>query len=98
MHFERLQRMAIVRRDEHDHRHGVDADRLDDVERGRPAELDVQEHNVGPPLDDGSNGVVTPAGLAHAGHALELFQLAAKSSPRDRFIIDDEHLHAGVSR
>lgn len=69
MHIEGLQGVPVVRRDEHHERHRVNPDFLDDLEAGRPSQLNIEEHDVWPPLDDGGDGLVAFAALTDARHA-----------------------------
>ncbi len=64
VHLERFHGVLVVGRDEHDHRHRLDADLLDDLECRRAAELHVQQHHVGAPLHDRRDGLIAAAALA----------------------------------
>jgi hypothetical protein len=98
VHLECLYRVPVVRGDEHDQRHCIEPDLLDDLEGARPPEVDVEKHDVGLPLANRRDRFVASAALSAARHAVQLRELAAQTSPSHRFIIDDEHLHRGVSR
>ena len=97
VHLERPQCVAIVGRDEHDERHRVGADALDDLEPGGAAELDVEQHEVGPADADRGNRFVARRAFTDARRVRHPLEFATKAASRERLVVDDQHSHAGAT-
>ena len=88
MHFERAQRVLVVRGDEDDRRHGVRADALEHVEAVHLRHLDVEEEDVRPLARDHRRRV-DAAALAGDGQLAVALDEHAHDLPRERLVVDD---------
>jgi hypothetical protein len=90
--------MPVECRHKHNDRHRVDANFFDDLEGGRAAKLDVEQHDVRSPLDNGGDGRLAPAALAHTHDVGQLAELPPEPTPRHRLVVDDQHFHCSGTR
>jgi hypothetical protein len=84
--------------DEHDEWHRVDPDLLDNLERARAPELDVQQDDVRSVLHDRRDRRGPTAAFPNTGDSGQLLQLPAEPEPCHGLVVDDEDLHRAASR
>src|SRR6185436_8455764 len=88
--------VLVVRGGEHDARQPVELGQQ--VEAAAPRHLDVEEHEVGRELLDARPRLVDVAGLADDLDGGKYLEQAPQLAARERFIVDDQRLHAGSRR
>jgi hypothetical protein len=96
VHVERAQCVAIVGRHEHDGRHRVRADQLEQREAVDFGHLDVEEQDVGTQPCDERDRIGT-AGLADDVDVGVVREQRFDVRSRERFVVDDEYLERPVA-
>ena len=99
VHLEGLQRVFVVRGDEHHDADGIRSDSLEHVEAGDLRHVHVQENEVGMLPADGFNGVLSAGALADDLNVRVLVEGPRQTVPGELHVVDDQgaNTHAGTA-
>ncbi len=87
---ESVDRIAVERGHEHDHRHALLRHLRDHFEPRQARHLDVEEHEVRGFLGDGGDRFAAVGALAHDGDVGRVLQAQLEAAPRQGFVVHDQ--------
>lgn len=93
LHVEGAHGVFVVRRDEHDDRHVIGADLLQDVEAVLAWHLDVEQQEVRRMFGHRTDRRIAVCGFAHDLDVRMFGEQRSHPPTRERFVIDDERAH-----